>query len=96
MQPEDGYQDEICPELPRCAGQPRGIAIDTDEGRDAVHAAEGDLPVTARFTPSGRRMPTIPFIPGDETILSFSRNHFETIATYAVRLSAGKGAGGSK
>lgn len=60
-----------------------GMAIATDEGRDAVHA-EGDLqknPVTARFKPSGRRMPTTPFIPGDETILSFSRNHFETIAT---------------
>jgi hypothetical protein len=85
MQPEDGYQDEICPELPRCAAQPRGIAIATDERQDAVHATEGDLrkifPVTAGFKPSGRRMPTTPFIPRDETILSFSRNHFETIAT---------------
>jgi hypothetical protein len=55
MQPEDGYQEEICPELPRYADQPWGIAIATDEGRDAVHAAEGDLqktfPVTARFKP---------------------------------------------
>jgi hypothetical protein len=71
--------------LPRCAAQPRGIAIATDEGRDAVHAAKGDLrktfPVTAGFKPSGGRMPTTPFIPRDETILSNSRNHFETIAT---------------
>jgi hypothetical protein len=85
MQPEDGYQDEICPELPRCAGQPRGIAIATDERRDAVHAAEGDLqknlpgdsqvqtirPSDADNPPSFPAMK--PFCPSHATILKQSR-----------------------
>jgi hypothetical protein len=71
---------------PSCRDAPvRGIAIATDEGRDAVHAAEGELqktfPVTARFKPIRPSDADSPFIPRDETVLSFSRNHSETIAT---------------
>ena len=73
---------------PSCRDAPvslGGIAIATDEGRDAVHAAEGELqktfPVTARFKPirpsDADNPPSFPamkpFCPSHATILKQSR-----------------------
>jgi hypothetical protein len=73
---------------PSCRDAPvslGGIAIAMDEGRDAVHAAEGELqktfPVTARFKPirpsDADNPPSFPamkpFCPSHATILKQSR-----------------------